>query len=116
MNKEHRPWGYYETIVDEPNHKVKRITIEPGKRISLQSHNKREEHWIHVSGNGIATLGEALMLTAFNSNAKCIYIPKGTIHRLSASLESPLVFIEVQTGDYFGEDDIIRYSDDYGRV
>ena len=109
---DHRPWGYFTVLADEPDHKVKRIVVYPGKRLSLQKHQKREEHWFVVSGQGIVTLdGERL-------NKKCgesINIPCGSSHRIENPGTVELSFIEVQTGEYFGEDDIERMEDDYGR-
>ena len=109
---DHRPWGYFTVLADEPDHKVKRIVVYPGKRLSLQKHQKREEHWFVVSGQGIVTLdGERL-------NKKCgesINIPCGSSHRIENPGTVELSFIEVQTGEYFGEDDIERLEDDYGR-
>lgn len=108
-----RPWGYYEVISDMKDHKVKRINVMPGKRLSLQSHRRRSEHWFVVSGKGVATLnGTDYELGEGDS----IDIAKGSAHRISNPYETPLVFIEVQMGDYFGEDDIVRMEDDFGRV
>lgn len=110
--EDHRPWGYYEVLLDEPCHKVKRITVFPGHRLSLQRHQRRAEHWYVVSGNARVTLGgRELSLSPLES----VDIPKGQWHRVANPGEEPLVFIEVQTGDYFGEDDIERLEDDYGR-
>lgn len=108
-----RPWGFYEVLSDTDDHKVKRITVNPGKRLSLQSHNRRSEHWIIVSGKGVVTLN--------NNNYELgegasIDIRKGVAHRIANPGDSPLVFIEIQMGDYFGEDDIIRLEDDFGRI
>ena len=109
---DHRPWGYYTVLADEPDHKVKRIVVYPGKRLSLQKHQKRSEHWFVVSGQGIVTLdGQRL-------NKKCgesVNIPCGSSHRIENTGTVDLNFIEVQTGEYFGEDDIERLEDDYGR-
>jgi glycosyltransferase involved in cell wall biosynthesis/quercetin dioxygenase-like cupin family protein len=111
--EDHRPWGYYEVLSDLPDHKVKRIVVFPGKRLSLQRHQRRAEHWTVVSGNPIVTLdAEAIPLKPGDS----IDIPRGARHRVSNPGDDSVVFIEVQMGDYFGEDDIERFEDDYGRV
>ena len=116
MNKntqtDHRPWGYYTVLADETDHKVKRIVVYPGKRLSLQKHQKRAEHWYVVSGEGIVTLDRQRL------NKKCresVDIPCGSVHRIENTGNVDLSFIEVQTGEYFGEDDIERLEDDYGR-
>jgi mannose-6-phosphate isomerase-like protein (cupin superfamily) len=109
----HRPWGYYENLLERDGHKVKEIVVEPGKRLSLQKHERRAEHWVVVSGEGLVTVGEhEIPLTPGQS----VDIPQGAAHRITNPGDVPLVFIEVQTGDYFGEDDIIRLQDDYGRT
>ena len=116
MNKntqtDHRPWGYYTVLAEETDHKVKRIVVYPGKRLSLQKHQKRAEHWYVLSGEGIVTLdGQRL-------NKKCgdsVDIRCGSAHRIENPGYVDLSFIEVQTGRYFGEDDIERLEDDYGR-
>lgn len=111
--EDHRPWGYYEVLSHRPDHKVKRIFIFPGKRLSLQRHKRRAEHWTIVSGNPVAVLDkEAIPLKPGDS----IYIPRQAEHRISNPDSNVVVFIEVQVGDYFGEDDIERSADDYGRV
>ena len=108
----HRPWGYYKVLADEPDHKVKRIVVFPGKRLSLQKHQKRSEHWFLLSGQGIVTLdGERLN----KKGGESVNIPCGSLHRIENSGTVDLNFIEVQTGEYFGEDDIERLEDDYGR-
>jgi len=115
-----RPWGYYQVLVDESTHKVKTLTVKAGKRLSLQRHSKRHEHWVCVSGEGFVTLGASLDSVAtvgFGGNAsKHVDIPQGFIHRVEASPHQDLVFIEIQTGTYFGEDDIERFQDDFGRT
>ena len=109
---DHRPWGYYEVLADEPDHKVKRIVVYPRKRLSLQKHNKRSEHWFVLSGQGIVTLdGERLN----KKGGESVNIPCGSSHRIENTGTVDLKFIEVQTGEYFGEDDIERLEDDYGR-
>ena len=110
---DHRPWGHYTILADEPNHKVKRIVVNPGKRFSLQRHQRRAEHWFLVSGEGRVTLDEELITL---KPGEAVDIPTGTMHRMENLGEEELSFIEVQTGDYFGEDDIERFEDDFGRT
>ncbi len=109
-----KPWGSYTVLSDEADHKVKRIRVRPGCRLSLQSHEKRSEHWYGISGEGIVQLDESqVAITA----GTAVDIPLGVRHRVSnPGGGADLVFIEVQTGSYFGEDDIQRYEDDYGRA
>ena len=109
-----RPWGTYLVLDDvEADHKVKRIVVNPHKRLSYQSHAKRSEHWFVVSGTAKVTLDGVDHLVG---PGQAIDIPVGTAHRCENPGESPLTFIEVQFGTYFGEDDIVRYEDDYGRA
>ncbi len=109
----YRPWGHYENLSEREDHKVKRIVVEPGKRLSLQKHKRRAEHWVVISGEAIMTLDDKeIFLTAGQS----VDIPQGAAHRIMNPGSVPLVFVEAQMGDYFGEDDIIRLEDDYGRV
>lgn len=108
----HRPWGYYEIIKDFDNCKMKRITVYPHRRLSLQSHNMRSEHWICLSGSGQAQINSQLIELKHNTH---VFIDVKDQHRLINNGEDNLVMIEIQTGTYFGEDDIIRYEDDYGR-
>lgn len=111
--EDHRPWGFYEILSDKEDHKVKRITVYPEKRLSYQRHFRRAEHWYIVSGEAIVTLdGQEYRL----KGGEAINIPLRSWHRIKNAGASNLVFIEVQTGDYFGEDDIERAEDDYGRV
>jgi mannose-6-phosphate isomerase-like protein (cupin superfamily) len=113
MNRENRPWGYYEILSDELDHKVKRITVYPGKRLSLQRHRRRAEHWFILGGEGLATVdGTMTPLKKGDS----VQVPQGGVHRIENTGAEPLAFIEVQTGDYFGEDDIERLEDDFGRA
>ena len=108
-----RPWGYYEVLADASDHKVKRIVIQPEGRLSLQSHKLRNEHWFVVAGHGRAVVeGTELPLVA----GSVIDIPALARHRVQNSSKENLVIIEVQTGEYFGEDDIERFEDDYGRT
>ena len=108
-----RPWGYYEILDSHQNFKVKRITVLPGKRLSYQSHQKRAEHWFAVQGAGIVTLDDE---NFEYSPGKTFDIGIGIKHRISNTGSDELIFIEVQTGTYFGEDDIRRFDDDFGRI
>ena len=111
--EDHRPWGYYRVISDEPDHKVKRIIIYPGKRLSLQRHCLRAEHWFILSGEVVVTRGsEEIHL----GTGQSIDIPRGALHRAMNPGTEDVVIIEVQTGEYFGEDDIERVEDDFGRA
>ena len=110
---ERRPWGEFVILDDGPAAKVKRITVEPGQRLSYQSHDKRSEHWIVVEGTAIVTLNDVDHTVPAG---RTIEIPVHTKHRVRNDSAAPVVFIEVQTGSYFGEDDIVRYEDDYGRA
>ena len=109
----HRPWGDYIVLADEPDHKVKRITVLPGKRLSLQRHRQRMEHWYFLHGQGVITLGDQEIAVAPGSTAD---ITPMTLHRISNTGSEQLVLIEIQRGDYFGEDDIERFDDDFGRA
>ena len=110
--EEHRPWGSFHVLDDGPRHKVKRIVVKRGHRLSLQKHGRRREHWFILEGEGIVTREkEEIHL----SPGQAVDIPENAWHRIKNSGTQPLVFIEVQTGDYFGEDDISRAEDDYGR-
>ena len=112
MEVDTRPWGRYEVLSDDPSHKVKRITVEAGHRLSYQRHAKRSEHWFVVSGDALVTLDGVEQVVA---TGEAIDIPAGAAHRIENKGPAPLVFIEVQHGSYFGEDDIERLEDDYGR-
>ena len=112
LEYEERPWGNYQVLEDSPSHKVKRITVTPGQRLSYQRHQQRAEHWYVVSGQASVTL-EDVEHTIDVGHA--IDIPRGSAHRVANRTEDPLVLIEVQVGDYSGEDDIERIEDDYGR-
>jgi len=106
------PWGKWLVLLDERDFKVKRIEVLPGHRLSYQKHFKREEHWQIVRGTGMVTIdGKDYVLKP----GDCINIPRESFHRIKNIGETELVFIEVQRGEYFGEDDIIRIEDDYGR-
>ena len=108
-----RPWGHYERLDIGPRFQVKAIVVKPGCKLSLQSHVHRSEHWIVVEGSAIVTKGETMRLLSENDS---IYIPAGEVHRLENPGKLPMRLIEVQTGSYFGEDDIVRYDDAYGRT
>lgn len=107
-----RPWGHYERLDIGPRFQVKAIVVKPGCKLSLQSHVHRSEHWIVVEGCALVTKGKATHTLSENGS---IYIPAGEVHRLENAGKLPLRLIEVQTGSYFGEDDIVRYDDAYGR-
>ena len=109
----HRPWGFYEVLSDTPDHKVKRITVYPGKRMSLQRHRHRNEHWHIVHGEAVVTRNDD---TIPLKKSQSVDIPRSALHRIMNPGTENLVFIEIQTGDYFGEDDIERIEDDYGRA
>lgn len=111
--KDHRPWGWFETLARGPRFQVKRITVHPKARLSLQSHHHRSEHWIVVQGTARVTLDGAVRLITENES---VYIPVGAVHRLENPGKLPMVLIEVQTGAYLGEDDILRYDDVYARA
>ena len=107
-----RPWGKYEVLTQADGYKVKRITVLPGGKLSLQSHQHRAEHWVVVTGVATVTVQTAVREVAINEH---IHIPLQAIHRLENNTDKPLVLIEVQSGLYLDEDDIIRYEDIYGR-
>jgi mannose-6-phosphate isomerase-like protein (cupin superfamily) len=113
MEGDSRPWGSFEVLADTPTYKVKRLTVEPGQRLSYQRHAFRAEHWFVVAGDALVTLEGIEHVVATN---EAIDIPMGAAHRIGNKGSEPLVFIEVQHGSYFGEDDIERLSDDYGRT
>jgi len=108
----HRPWGWYETLCLDQRFQVKRIMVKPGGVLSLQSHRHRSEHWIVVAGTAEVTIGDAAQLVTENQG---VYIPLGQKHRMANPGKVPMYLIEVQTGAYLGEDDIIRYEDIYDR-
>ena len=108
----YRPWGKFESIEKSETFQVKKITVKPQERLSLQMHNHRAEHWIVVSGCAKVTCGEEIFTLNENEST---FIPKGSRHRLENVLDTPLVLIEVQSGNYLGEDDIVRFEDKYGR-
>lgn len=108
----HRPWGHYQTIQKGERFQVKRLTIKPGAKLSLQKHYHRAEHWVVVNGTALVTRGEDELLIHENES---VYIPLGTLHRLENPGKVPLCLIEVQSGGYLEEDDIVRLDDTYGR-
>jgi len=110
---EKRPWGCFLVIHDEPTYKLKRIEVDPGGRLSYQYHNRRSEAWTIVYGIGCITLDG---VETDYSKGETILIPQGVKHRIENKGSEKLIFIEVQTGSYFGEDDIVRVEDDYNRV
>ena len=110
--RDHRPWGWFETLALSDRFQVKRIVVKPGAALSLQSHVHRSEHWIVVSGTAKVTVDDEVKLLSENQS---VYIPLGAVHRMENPGKVPMVLIEVQTGAYLGEDDIIRYEDVYAR-
>ena len=110
---EERPWGRFYVLHDEPTYKLKRIEVDPGGRLSYQFHLKRSESWTIVEGNGKITLDG---IEKDYKKGETILIPQGVKHRIQNITNKKLVFIEVQTGKYFGEDDIVRVEDDYNRL
>jgi mannose-6-phosphate isomerase len=113
LDFEERPWGSFTVLVDDTDHKVKSIVVAPGQRLSYQTHARRSEHWFVVRGEGSVVL-DGMELSVRPGST--IDVPQGMAHRIKNSGSSDLVFIEVQHGDYFGEDDIVRLDDDFGRV
>lgn len=115
MSSVQRPWGSYESIYTiESKTQVKRITVNPKCRLSLQSHKHRSEHWVIVQGVGKVQVGKDYLTLHVNQH---VYIPKETLHRIENMRDDEdLIFIETQVGEYLGEDDIVRYEDDFGRV
>lgn len=110
--RDHRPWGWFETLALAGRFQVKRIVVKPGAALSLQSHVHRSEHWVVVSGTARVTVDDKVTLVTENQS---IYVPLGAVHRMENPGKVPMVLIEVQTGSYLGEDDIIRYEDVYAR-
>lgn len=112
LPRDYRPWGWYETLVLGSRFQVKRIVVHPGAALSLQSHHHRAEHWIVVEGTARVTVDDQVRLVTENQS---VYIPLGAVHRMENPGKVPMVLIEVQTGTYLGEDDIVRYEDIYAR-
>ena len=110
--KDHRPWGWFECLVQSEGFQVKRIYVKPGAALSLQSHKYRSEHWIVVEGAAEVTIDDEIRLIECGES---IFVPLGAIHRMRNPGAKPMVLIEVQLGSYLGEDDIIRYEDMYAR-
>jgi mannose-6-phosphate isomerase len=110
---ETRPWGSFTVLLDLPHYKVKQIIVRPGQRLSLQLHHRREEHWIITEGYPQVIVGET---TLSSKPGDTVFIPKETRHRIANPTIEPVSFIEVQLGTYFGEDDIVRFEDDYHRT
>ncbi|MBP0004354.1 MAG: phosphomannose isomerase type II C-terminal cupin domain [Cyanobacteria bacterium SBC] len=108
-----RPWGSFTILEEGPRYKIKRIEVKPGHRLSLQMHHHRSEHWIVVSGTARVICDEKVQMIYSNQST---YVPQGTQHRLENPGVIPLVLIEVQNGEYLGEDDIVRFQDDYART
>ncbi len=108
-----RPWGSYTVLEDAESHKVKRIVVAPGKRLSYQRHERRAEHWFVLAGTATVTLDGQRMVVG---EGAAVDIPVRVAHRVANEGPAELVFIEVQRGDYFGEDDIVRLEDDFGRA
>jgi mannose-6-phosphate isomerase-like protein (cupin superfamily) len=113
MTKIQRPWGWYDIIDESDRYKVKSIEVNPGEKLSLQKHHHRAEHWVVVEGTALTECDGKEKLLAENEST---YIPVGSIHRLSNPGKIPLRIIEVQSGPYLGEDDIVRLEDIYGRL
>ena len=113
INKDERPWGSFEVLLEEKLYKVKRIEVKPGHRLSLQMHDSRSEHWVVVAGEALVTVGDQETRLKTNQD---VFIPARTKHRVANTGDADLVFIEVQCGSYLGEDDIIRFEDDYDRL
>jgi mannose-1-phosphate guanylyltransferase/mannose-6-phosphate isomerase len=111
-NRSYRPWGFYESLIQGDRFQVKRIVVTPGHRVSLQKHFHRAEHWVVVHGSALVTRDEETLLIRENES---IYLPLGCVHRLENPGRIPLTLIEVQSGSYLGEDDIVRLGDNYGR-
>ncbi len=111
--KETRPWGNYEILHVEAGFQVKRVELNPASRLSLQKHNRRDELWNVVSGEGLAMVDGSEIKVKKGSVVK---VPSGAKHRIGNTGKVPLVFVEVQTGEYLGEDDIVRFEDDYHRA
>jgi mannose-1-phosphate guanylyltransferase len=110
--KVYRPWGWYDSLESGSNFQVKRLHIEPGAKLSLQSHQKRAEHWVVIKGEALVTCNDKIFILSENQST---YIPKNSKHRIENCKDDELEVIEVQSGKYFGEDDIVRFDDYYGR-
>jgi len=113
LRRETRPWGWYASVDQGPGHQVKRIHVEPGQRLSLQLHHRRAEHWVVIRGLAEVTVGDRIERLAAGQT---VFIPVGEKHRLANPGTDVLEIVEVQLGDYLGEDDIVRFEDAYGRA
>jgi mannose-6-phosphate isomerase len=112
IERTERPWGWYETVSEVAGNKVKRIRVHPGQQLSLQKHHRRAEHWVVVLGRAQVTVGDRVEDLVPGQH---IDIAVGEVHRLTNQTTDPVEIVEVQFGDYLGEDDIVRLQDDYGR-
>jgi mannose-1-phosphate guanylyltransferase/mannose-6-phosphate isomerase len=112
-NRTYRPWGFYESLIQGERFQVKRIVVSPGGKLSLQSHFHRAEHWVVVNGTARVTRDAETLILRENES---VYLPLGCVHRMENPGKIPLTLIEVQSGAYLGEDDIVRIEDTYGRV
>jgi mannose-6-phosphate isomerase len=113
MEYDERPWGNFTVLDEGESYKVKRIEVLPGKRLSYQKHSKRSEHWMVVQGSGKVTLDGRDILLGLG---EVVDIPTGSAHRIENPGDVKMIFIEIQRGDYLGEDDIVRLQDDFGRT
>ncbi|HET6197827.1 MAG TPA: cupin domain-containing protein, partial [Acetobacteraceae bacterium] len=111
-NRLYRPWGFFEGLIQGDRFQVKRLVVTPGRKLSLQKHYHRAEHWVVVNGTALVTRDNETMLVRENES---VYLPLGCVHRLENPGKIPLALIEVQSGAYLGEDDIVRLDDDYNR-
>jgi mannose-1-phosphate guanylyltransferase / mannose-6-phosphate isomerase len=109
----HRPWGTYQSLLEEKGYQIKKIVVHPNEQLSLQYHHQRSEHWVVTQGEGIVEINKK------KHDAKkgdYFFIPLKAVHRLSNPGKEPLIIVEIQSGDYLGEDDIVRLEDSYGRI
>jgi mannose-6-phosphate isomerase len=113
IERTERPWGWYETVSEVAGNKVKRIRVHPGQQLSLQKHHQRAEHWVVVQGHARVTVGDRVLEMTVGQH---VDIAIGEVHRLANLTTEPVEIVEVQLGDYLGEDDIVRLQDDYGRA
>lgn len=113
ISHEERPWGAFYVLVDQDNTKVKRLVVNPGHRLSLQSHMQRDEHWVITRGKALINLDDETLEVGYGTH---VYIKRGVKHRVSCVGNEVLEIVEVQTGDAFPEEDIVRYQDDYKRA
>lgn len=113
LTTEQRPWGSWTVLEEGPGYKIKRLEVVPGRRMSLQMHFHRSEHWVIVSGTARVVLGDQ---TTLIHTQESTFVASGTVHRIENPGRVPLVIIEIQNGQYLGEDDIVRMADDYGRA